>query len=128
MRRNAEPYRRGNGPSSRPLANAGGSVSDALGSVSTPGTMTHDWVVAWLGKHPRFQLHFTPTSSSWLNLVERWFSPTKPSAGGYFRSVPDLIAAIEDYLAANNNDPGRRVDRHSRRGDPGEGPPGSRDP
>jgi transposase len=37
------------------------------------GTHTHDNVVAWLDKHPRFHLHFIPTSSSWLNMVERWF-------------------------------------------------------
>ena len=37
------------------------------------GTHKHDAVKAWLAKHPRFKLHFTPTSSSWLNLVERWF-------------------------------------------------------
>ena len=59
------------------------------------------------GKHPRFHLHFTPTSSSWLNLVERWFRDLTDKAirRGIFRSVPDLIAAIEDYLAASNDDP-----------------------
>src|SRR5712692_1101389 len=58
-------------------------------------------------KHPRFHLHFTPTSSSWLNLVERWFRNLTDKAirRGIFRSVPDLVAAIEDYLAANNDDP-----------------------
>jgi hypothetical protein len=55
----------------------------------------------------RFQLHFTPTSSSWLNLVERWFRNLTGKAirRGISRSVPDLIAAIEDYLAASNDDP-----------------------
>ena len=55
----------------------------------------------------RFQLHFTPTSSSWLNLVERWFRELTDKAlrRGVFHSVPDLIAKIEDYLAAHNNDP-----------------------
>ena len=62
---------------------------------------------AWLDKHPRFHLHFTPTSSSWLNLVERWFRELTDKAlrRGVFHSVPDLIAKIEDYLAAHNNDP-----------------------
>ena len=71
------------------------------------GTHKHPNVVAWLGKHPRFQLHFTPTSSSWLNLVERWSRNLTDKAirRGIFRSVPDLIAAIEDYLAASNDDP-----------------------
>ena len=62
---------------------------------------------AWLAKHPRFRLHFTPTSSSWLNLVERWFRELTDEAlrRGIFHSVPDLIASIEDYLAAHNNEP-----------------------
>jgi DDE superfamily endonuclease len=59
----------------------------------------------WLDKHPRFHLHFTPTSSSWLNLVERWFRNLTDKAirRGVFRSVPDLITAIEAYLEANND-------------------------
>ena len=71
------------------------------------GTHKHPNVVAWLEKHPRFHLHFTPTSSSWLNLVERWFRNLTDKAirRGILRSVPDLIAAIEDYLAASNDDP-----------------------
>ena len=71
------------------------------------GTHTHDNVVAWLDKHPRFHLHFIPTSSSWLNMVERWFRELTEKAirRGVFKSVPDLIAAIEAYLQANNNDP-----------------------
>jgi transposase len=70
-------------------------------------THKHESVRAWLDKHPRFQLHFTPTSSSWLNLVERWFRELTDKAlrRGVFHSVPDLIAKIEDYLAAHNNDP-----------------------
>ena len=71
------------------------------------GTHKHPNVVAWLDKHPRFHLHFTPTSSSWLNLVERWFRDLTDKAirRGVFKSVPDLIAAIEDYLQAHNEDP-----------------------
>ena len=70
-------------------------------------THTHDNVNAWLAKHPRFHLHFTPTSSSWLNLVERWFRELTDKAirRGVFHSVPDLIDAIEAFLAAHNQDP-----------------------
>ena len=70
-------------------------------------THKHQSVRAWLDKHPRFHQHFTPTSSSWLNLVERWFRELTDKAlrRGVFHSVPDLIAKIEDYLAAHNNDP-----------------------
>jgi len=70
------------------------------------GTCKHPDVQAWLDKHPRFHLHFTPTSSSWLNLVERWFRNLTEQAirRGIFRSVPDLITAIEAYLEANNDD------------------------
>ena len=70
-------------------------------------THKHPAVAAWLAKHPRFHLHFTPTSSSWLNLVERWFRDLTDKAlrRGVFHSVPDLITAIEDYLQASNDDP-----------------------
>jgi transposase len=70
-------------------------------------THKHANVQAWLAKHPRFHLHFTPTSSSWLNLVERWFRDLTDKAlrRGVFHSVPDLIVAIEAYLQANNDNP-----------------------
>jgi transposase len=70
-------------------------------------THKHPNVKDWLGKHPRFHLHFTPTSSSWLNLVERWFRELTDKAlrRGVFHSVPHLITAIEDYMNAHNNDP-----------------------
>ncbi len=70
-------------------------------------THKHANVTAWLAKHPRFHLHFVPTSSSWLNLVERWFREITDKAirRGVFASVPDLIAAIEAYLNANNTNP-----------------------
>ncbi len=70
-------------------------------------THKHDNVDAWLEKHPRFHLHFIPTSSSWLNLVERWFRELTDKAirRGVFHSVPDLTAAIEAFLAAHNTDP-----------------------
>lgn len=70
-------------------------------------THKHPDVQRWLTKHRRFQLHFTPTSSSWLNLVERWFRELtdKNIRRGSFPSVPDLIASIEDYLRVHNDDP-----------------------
>jgi len=70
-------------------------------------THKHANVNAWLEKHPRFTLHFTPTSSSWLNLVERWFRELTEKAlrRGVFPSVPDLVAAIQAYLDAHNEDP-----------------------
>jgi Transposase and inactivated derivatives len=70
-------------------------------------THKHPNVKAWLAAHPRFHLHFTPTSSSWLNLVERWFRELTDKAlrRGAFHSVPDLIAAIEAYLTAHNDQP-----------------------
>jgi transposase len=70
-------------------------------------THKHADVNAWLAKHPRFHLHFTPTSSSWLNLVERFFGKLTDKAirRGVFHSVPELITAIEDYLDATNTDP-----------------------
>jgi transposase len=71
------------------------------------GTHKHPKVQAWLAKHPRFHLHFTPTSSSWLNLVERWFRELtdKRIRRGSFPSVPDLIAAITEFIEANNDTP-----------------------
>jgi transposase len=70
-------------------------------------THKHPDVERWLKRHKRFHLHFTPTSSSWLNQVERWFRDLtdKNLRRGIFGSVPDLIASIETYLAATNNDP-----------------------
>jgi transposase len=75
--------------------------------VDNYGTHKHPNVVAWLGKHPRFHLHFTPTSSSWLNLVERWFRELtdKNIRRGVFPSVADLITSIETYLRINNDYP-----------------------
>ncbi len=70
-------------------------------------THKHANVKAWLAKHPRVHMHFTPTSSSWLNLVERWFRELTDKAlrRGVFHSVPDLITRIEEYLEAHNNNP-----------------------
>jgi transposase len=70
-------------------------------------THKHPNVKAWLAKHPRFHLHFTPTSSSWVNMVEGFFAQltNKAIRRGTFASVPDLITAIDGYLAANNTAP-----------------------
>jgi transposase len=70
-------------------------------------THNHPNVKAWLARHCRFVLHFTPTSSSWLNMVEIFFGRLTDKAirRGIFRSVPDLIDAIEGYLAAHNDNP-----------------------
>jgi len=71
------------------------------------GTHKHPAVRAWLAAHPRFTLHFTPTGASWLNLVESWFSQLtqKRLRRGVFRSVPELIAAINAYLQHYNQTP-----------------------
>jgi transposase len=71
------------------------------------GTHKEPRVQAWLKKHPRFVCHFIPTSSSWLNLVERWFEELSEKAirRGSFASVPDLQKAIEEFLSAWNSRP-----------------------
>jgi transposase len=71
------------------------------------GTHNHENVPQWLEKHPRFHLHFTPTSSSWLNLVERWFGEItrKRIRRGVFKSVPELIQAIQEFIRINNQNP-----------------------
>ena len=75
--------------------------------VDNYGTHKHPRVKSWLRRHPRFHLHFIPTSSSWLNLVERWFREItdKRLRRGSFRSVPELIAAIREYLEGHNQNP-----------------------
>ena len=71
------------------------------------GTHKHPRVRAWLRRHPRFVPHFVPTSSSWLNLVERWFGEltSKRIRRGSFFSVEDLQRAMEEFLAAWNENP-----------------------
>jgi len=75
--------------------------------VDNYATHKHPAVQRWLKKHPRFHMHFIPTSSSWLNLVERWFREitTKRIRRGSFPSVAVLIDAIEEYLKYNNANP-----------------------
>ncbi len=71
------------------------------------GTHKHPNVQAWLKRHPRFAPHFVPTSSSWLNLVERWFGELTAKAvrRGSFTSVADLESAIARFLEAWNENP-----------------------
>lgn len=75
------------------------------------GTHKHAKVRQWLSKHPRFHLHFTPTGSSWLNLVERFFADLTEECvrEGSFTGVRQLVRAIEEYLAVRNEDPKRYV-------------------
>ena len=75
--------------------------------VDNYSTHKHDDVTEWLANHPRFHIHYTPTSSSWLNLVERWFRDLtqKRLRRGNFTGVDELIAAIKEYLAHNNKQP-----------------------
>jgi transposase len=71
------------------------------------GTHKHPEVRRWLAAHPRYHAHFTPTSSSWLNQVERWFAEITRRCirRGTFRSVRDLIRAIDDYVRIYNQTP-----------------------
>lgn len=75
--------------------------------VDNYSTHKHARVKRWLKRHPRFHVHFIPTSSSWLNLIERWFREItdKRIRRAVFHSVPDLIAAIMDYIEHHNDNP-----------------------
>lgn len=75
--------------------------------VDNYATHKHPKVKAWLKRHPRFHLHFTPTSASWINLVERFFGLITSDAirRGVFRSVAELKTAIEAYLKQHNIEP-----------------------
>src|SRR6266436_687869 len=75
--------------------------------VDNYGTHKHQKVRDWLERHRRFQLHFTPTSASWLNLVERFFAEItrKRIRRGSFKSVAELVAAMEAYIRHNNQNP-----------------------
>lgn len=70
-------------------------------------THKHPNVKKWLEKHPRFHMHFTPTSASWLNMVERFFRDltTQRLRRGVFTSVPELVSAIDQYIAKHNKQP-----------------------
>lgn len=75
--------------------------------VDNYATHKHPKVREWLKRHPRFHLHFTPTSASWLNMVERFFRDltTRRVRAGIFKSVAELEAAIRDYLRHHNTQP-----------------------
>ena len=75
--------------------------------VDNYSTHKHEKVQAWLRRHSRFHVHFTPTSSSWMNLVERFFGELTQDVvrEGSFTSVRDLIRDIESYLADRNLNP-----------------------
>ena len=77
-------------------------IADNYATHKTPA------VKRWLEKHPRFHLHFMPTSASWLNMVERFFAEitrNRIRRGGVFKSVPQLKAAIMEYIDNHNRDP-----------------------
>ena len=75
--------------------------------VDNYGTHKHQRVQTWLKRHPRFHLHFIPTSSSWLNMVERWFRDitTKRIRRGSFKNVKELIMIIQQYIESHNQNP-----------------------
>jgi transposase len=75
--------------------------------VDNYATHKHPKVKAWLKRHPRFHVHFIPTSCSWLNVIERWFAEitNKRIRRGAFRSVQQLVRAIEDYVDHYNDNP-----------------------
>jgi transposase len=75
--------------------------------VDNFGTHSHPAVQQWLGKHPRFVMHFTPTSASWLNRVERFFRDItdKRIRRNSFTSVAELELAIDLYVAHHSSDP-----------------------
>jgi len=75
--------------------------------VDNYSTHKHEKVKRWLKRHPRFHMHFIPTSSSWLNMIERWFRDItdKRIRRSAFTSVPQLIAAITAYIDQHNENP-----------------------
>ena len=79
--------------------------------VDNYATHTHAKVRQWMERHPRFALHFTPTGSSWMNLVERFFADLTQDCvrEGSFRSVKQLIEAIEEFLEVRNEEPKRYI-------------------
>jgi transposase len=70
-------------------------------------THKHPKVQRWLARHPRFHLHFTPTSASWLNMVERFFRDLTQNRlrRGVFRDLEELITAIGTYIDRHNESP-----------------------
>jgi transposase len=75
--------------------------------VDNYATHKHPRVKSWLKRHPRFHMHFTPTASSWLNLIERWFREItdKRIRRGVFHSVKQLVVAIDAFIEEHNQNP-----------------------
>lgn len=75
--------------------------------VDNASTHKHVKVQRWVKRHPRFHFHFTPTSSSWLNMVERFFRDLTQNRlrRGVFRDVPELVEAVESYIDKHNESP-----------------------
>jgi len=75
--------------------------------VDNYATHKHPTVQRWLKRHPRFHIHFTPTSASWLNMVERFFRDLTVNRlrRGVFRDVMELVTAIDDYVDHHNQHP-----------------------
>lgn len=75
--------------------------------VDNYATHKHPKVQRWLARHKRFHVHFTPTSASWLNMVERFFRDLTEHRlrRSAFRSVPELVSAIDNYIAGHNQQP-----------------------
>jgi transposase len=75
--------------------------------LDNASTHKHEKVQRWLKRHPRFHFHFTPTSSSWLNMVERFFRDLTQNRlrRGVFRDIPELVDAIEGYIDKHNESP-----------------------
>ena len=82
-------------------------VRDVHVIMDNYGTHKHPKVKSWFAAHPRYHAHFTPTGSSWLNQIERWFAAitAKRIRRGTFRSVKELIRAIDAYIRENNKSP-----------------------
>ena len=70
-------------------------------------THKHERVKAWQKRNPRFHFHFTPTSASWLNMVERFFRDLTERSlrRGVFHSITELVAAIDEHIAIHNANP-----------------------
>jgi transposase len=79
--------------------------------ASSYATHKHPAVERWLGKHRRFHVHFTPTSASWLNMIERFFRDLTENRirRGIFRDLEQLIMAIGDYIDHHNDNPKPRI-------------------
>ena len=99
------PRHRGSSSGSSPSSTAAFPVSWRCMSCSTTSPRTA--IQRWLQRHPRFTFHFTPTYSSWMNLVERWFAEltSKWLRRGTHHSVPELIRSVEMWVASWNEHP-----------------------